>query len=178
MNKKALFLDRDGVINIDHGYVHKVDDFHFLDGIFDCCRLALSKGYLLLVVTNQAGIARGYYDVADFDVLTKWMCEKFLDEDILISNVYFSPYHPVHGLGVYKKDDYSRKPNPGMIQQAADEYNLDLSASVLVGDKITDIQAGIAAGVGQNILLTSSLEFSERHIYNRVTNLYGMAHYL
>ena len=178
MNRKALFLDRDGVINIDNRYVHKVSDFQFLDGIFKFCRLARSKGYLIFVVTNQAGIGRGYYSVADFNLLTKWMCNKFLAEDVLISKVYFSPYHPEHGVGRYKKDDYSRKPNPGMIQQAADEFNLDLSVSVLVGDKITDIQAGITAGVGQNILLMSSSGVREKITCNIVSSFYDAAGYL
>jgi D-glycero-D-manno-heptose 1,7-bisphosphate phosphatase len=178
MNRKALFLDRDGVINIDSRYVHKVIDFQFLDGIFEFCRLARSKGYLIFVVTNQAGIGRGYYSVADFNLLTKWMCNKFLAEDVLISKVYFSPYHPEHGVGRYKKDDYSRKPNPGMILQAADEFNLDLSVSVLVGDKITDIQAGITAGVGQNILLTSSSVVREKITCNIVSNFCDAAGYL
>lgn len=178
MNKKALFLDRDGVINADNGYVYKVSDFQFLDGIFDFCRLACSKGYLVFVVTNQAGIGRGYYNVTDFNLLTRWMCEKFFAEDISISKVYFSPYHPVHGLGHYKKDDYSRKPNPGMILQAADEFNLDLSISVLVGDKITDIQAGISAGVGRNILLASSDSVRKKISCTNVSSLYSALKYL
>jgi len=178
MDKKALFLDRDGVINVDHGYVYKVSDFKFLDGIFDLCQLAKSKDYLIFVVTNQAGIARGYYTVEDFNLLTKWMCDKFLSEDLLISKVYFSPHHPVHGLGCYKKDDYSRKPNPGMIYQAAEEFNLDLNASVLVGDKMTDIEAGVSAGVGQNILLASSLIGNKKTVCHNVSSLYGVANYL
>ena len=178
MNKKALFLDRDGVINADKGYVYKISEFHFLDGIFDFCRLACSKGYLIFVVTNQAGIGRGYYNVTDFNILTRWMCEKFLAKDISISKVYFSPYHPVHGLGYYKKDDYSRKPNPGMIHQATDEFDIDLSVSVLVGDKITDIQAGISAGIAQNILLEPSGRASKKIACTSVSSLYSALKYL
>ena len=154
MIQKALFLDRDGVINVDHGYVHKVKDFQFIEGIFEFCRLAAYKGYLLFVITNQAGIGRGYYTEFDFDFLTNWMCKKFLADNVRISKVYYSPFHPVFGLGRYKKDDESRKPNPGMILQAADEFNLDLKESVLIGDKNTDIQAGQNAGVQTNILYT------------------------
>ena len=178
VNKRALFLDRDGVINIDNGYVYKASEFQFLDGIFDLCRLACSKDYLILVVTNQAGIGRGYYTVEDFDLLTRWMCEKFDDEGILISKVYFSPYHPVHGLGSYKKADYSRKPNPGMIYQARDEFNLDLGTSVLIGDKITDIQAGISAGVGKNILIAPSNSPRRTNICINVSSLSSAARYL
>ena len=77
MKKKGLFLDRDGVINVNHGYVHTIESFQFIDGIFDLTRLALSKGYVICVVTNQAGIARGYYTESDFDELTSWMCGQF-----------------------------------------------------------------------------------------------------
>jgi len=156
MNNKALFLDRDGVINVDHGYVCKSDDFQFIDGVFELCRLAIEKGYLIFVITNQAGIGRGYYSVADFDCLTKWMCEEFAAQGILISKVYYSPFHSIHGLGKYKKDDESRKPRPGMIHQAVKEFGIDLSGSVLVGDKYSDIQAGKNAGVRTNILYIGS----------------------
>jgi len=152
MNQKALFLDRDGVINVDHGYVYKFEDFQFVDGIFQLCRQAIASGYLIFVITNQAGIGRGYYSMADFDCLTKWMCEEFVTQDILISKVYYSPFHSTHGLGKYKKDDESRKPRPGMIHQAVKEFGIDLSESVLVGDKYSDIQAGRNAGVRTNIL--------------------------
>ena len=151
MTTKALFLDRDGVINLDHGYVFRVEDFQFIDGIFELSRAAISKGYVICVITNQAGIGRGYYNVSDFNSLTEWMCEQFRVEGVSISKVYFSPYHPEHGIGRYKKDDKSRKPNPGMIQQAVDEFNLDLSESVLIGDKPSDIQAGLNAGVRTNV---------------------------
>lgn len=156
MSKRALFLDRDGVINVDHGYVHTVEDFQFIDGIFDLCSSAIAKGYLIIVITNQAGIGRGLYSVPDFELLTDWMCDQFLREGILICRVYHSPYHPVHGLGKYKKDDFSRKPHPGMLLQAQKELDVDLGRSVFIGDKYTDMQAGIAAGVGCNVLLGSS----------------------
>jgi D-glycero-D-manno-heptose 1,7-bisphosphate phosphatase len=152
MNKKALFLDRDGVINVDHGYVYKLEDFQFVDGIFELCRKAISSGYLIFVITNQAGIGRGYYSTADFDSLTKQMCEEFLAQGVLICKVYYSPFHSIHGVGKYKKDDESRKPRPGMIYQAVNEFGIDLNKSVLIGDKYTDIEAGQNAGVRTNIL--------------------------
>ena len=156
MSKKALFLDRDGVINVDHGYVHTIEDFQLIDGIFDLCSIAISKNYLIIVITNQAGIGRGFYSVSDFELLTDWMYNRFSLEGVLISKVYFSPYHPVHGLGIYKKDDFSRKPHPGMLIEAQADFNLRMSDCVLIGDKATDIQAGHSAGVGMNILLSSS----------------------
>lgn len=154
MNARVLLLDRDGVINVNHGYVHQQVHFEFVDGIFDLARAAYSQQYKLVVITNQAGIARGYYSEQQFHELTNWMSEQFVKQGSQIAKVYFSPYHPTEGIGEYKKDDYSRKPHPGMILQAQKELNLDLESSILIGDKATDIQAGIAAGVGCNILFS------------------------
>jgi len=151
---RALFLDRDGVININHGYVHKKFDFEFIDGVFDLARAAHSLQYKLVVITNQAGIARGYYSEQQFHELTEWMCERFIEQGAPITKVYFSPYHPTEGVGKYKKDDQTRKPHPGMIFQAQKDLDLDLENSILIGDKATDIQAGIAASVGNNILFS------------------------
>jgi len=154
--RRALFLDRDGVINIDRAYVHRQEDFEFVDGIFELCRLGRSRQYLIFVITNQAGIARGYYSEDDFQRLTRWMCERFAVEAAPIDKVYFCPYHPEHGIGAYKLDSPFRKPRPGMILQAAQEFGIDLARSVLVGDMATDIQAGIAAGIGCNLLYRSA----------------------
>lgn len=149
--RPALFLDRDGVINIDRAYVSKPEHFEFVDGIFELCRTAKQLGYLIFVVTNQAGIGRGYYTEQDFLNLTGWMCEIFKTQGITIDKVYFCPSHPEYGIGQYKMDSPFRKPGPGMLLQAANEFCVDLARSVLVGDKETDIQAGIAAGVGCNL---------------------------
>lgn len=154
--RPALFLDRDGVINVDHAYVSKKEDFEFIDGIFDVCREAQRLGYLIFVITNQAGIARGYYSEQDFHDLTVWMKGVFLSEGCSLDAVYYSPFHPEHGIGMYKKDSACRKPNPGMIIQATLEFEVDLGRSVLVGDKATDIEAGVAAGVGCNLLFIHS----------------------
>lgn len=154
--QSALLLDRDGVINVDHGYVHHPEDFEFIDGIFDVARAAHTSGYKLIVITNQAGIARGYYSEQQFHQLTAWMCNEFSNAGAPIEKVYFSPFHPTEGLGKYKKDDISRKPRPGMICQAQREMNFDLGRSILIGDKASDIQAGITAGVGTNLLLTKN----------------------
>jgi len=152
VQNRAVFLDRDGVINVNHGYVHDVESFKFTDGIFEVARAAHEFGYILIVVTNQSGIGRGYYSERQFNQLTEWMCNEFLNEGAPIEKVYFSPFHPTAGIGAYKKDDVSRKPRPGMIHQAQREMNLHLKSSILIGDNVIDIQAGIAAGVGLNIL--------------------------
>lgn len=150
--RTALFLDRDGVINVDHGYVGRPEEFEFVDGIFDLCRVATERDYLIVVVTNQAGIGRGYYTEQEFHALSAWMCDAFLAQAIKIARVYFCPYHPEHGIGDYKRESGFRKPGPGMILEAARDFNLDLPSSVLVGDKASDVTAGMAAGVGRNFL--------------------------
>jgi D-glycero-D-manno-heptose 1,7-bisphosphate phosphatase len=152
MTRRALFLDRDGVINIDHGYVCRPAEFEFVDGIFDLCRQAAGLDYRVFVVTNQAGIGRGYYTEQQFLEATDWMRRQFLAQGARIEQVYFCPFHPEHGVGDYRRESACRKPGPGMILQAAREYHLNLAASVLVGDKESDIEAGQAAGVGLNIL--------------------------
>ncbi|SDA21935.1 D-alpha,beta-D-heptose 1,7-bisphosphate phosphatase [Nitrosospira sp. Nsp18] len=152
MSRPALFLDRDGVINIDFAYVYKPEQFEFIEGVFELCQWASQCGYLIFVITNQAGIGRGYYTEQDFLKLTDWMCGIFKTQGSIITKVYFCPSHPEYGIGEYKVDSFFRKPGPGMILQAAEEFCVDLARSVLVGDKEKDIQAGIAAGVGCNLL--------------------------
>jgi D-glycero-D-manno-heptose 1,7-bisphosphate phosphatase len=144
---RALFLDRDGVINHDSGYTSRPADFKFIDGIFDLCREAKRLGYLLIVVTNQAGIGRGYYSEQDFLTLTQWMCERFAQEDAPLTDVFHCPNHPEHGVGRYKVDSFDRKPNPGMLLRAAETYGINLSHSIMIGDKDSDMQAARNAGV-------------------------------
>jgi D-glycero-D-manno-heptose 1,7-bisphosphate phosphatase len=151
--RKALFLDRDGVINVDRNYVHRVEDFEFLPGIFELCAAAVERGYLIVVVTNQAGIGRGYYTEADFAQLTEWMVGAFRQRGIDIARVYHCPYHPAAGVGEYRRESFDRKPQPGMLLRARDELGLDLAGSVLIGDKDSDIAAGRAAGVGRLVKL-------------------------
>ena len=140
--KKALFLDRDGVINIDLGHVHKIDNFIFNPEIFKICDEYQEKNYLIFIVTNQAGIAKGFYSLSDFETLSKWMIEKFKEKNIVITKVYYCPHHPD-----FDKNCDCRKPNPGMILKAEKEYNLDLQNSVLYGDKQSDLEAGKRAGI-------------------------------
>ncbi len=156
--RPALFLDRDGVINRDHGYVYRQDNFDFIPGIFELCRVAKARDYLIFVITNQAGIGRGMYTERDFLALTRWMRLQFERERCPIDEVYFCPTHPQHGIGKYKRESARRKPNPGMIVDAQRDFGVDLASSVLVGDKASDIEAGVAAGVGCNVLFSESLD--------------------
>jgi D-glycero-D-manno-heptose 1,7-bisphosphate phosphatase len=139
---KALFIDRDGVINIDKVHVFLRKDFEFTPGIFDLCRSYLDKGFLIIVITNQAGIAKGIYSENDFLKLTDWMIREFKNKGITISKVYHCPHHPD-----FTGQCECRKPKPGMILKAEKEFDLDLSASVLIGDKESDLQAGRSAGI-------------------------------
>jgi D-glycero-D-manno-heptose 1,7-bisphosphate phosphatase len=152
---KALFLDRDGIINVDHGYVYKSDDFDFVEGIFELCSKASDKGYDIFVITNQAGIARGLYTIADFEKLTDWMADTFKKKGITLKKVYFCPHHPVKGNNEFRQICKCRKPEPGMIMQAQREFNVDLVNSILIGDKVSDVLAAQAAGIGTQVLVES-----------------------
>ncbi|SDX34373.1 D-glycero-beta-D-manno-heptose 1,7-bisphosphate 7-phosphatase [Marinobacter mobilis] len=154
MNTKAVFLDRDGVINVDHGYVHKPEDFEFVDGIFEACRHFQSLGYLLIVVTNQSGIARGMYSEQQFQDLTEWMVGRFRDEGVEISRVYHCPHHPDYGTE-QERHCHCRKPAPGMIEQGLEAFALTPEHCVMVGDKRSDMEAARAAGLGRKILVKS-----------------------
>jgi D-glycero-D-manno-heptose 1,7-bisphosphate phosphatase len=163
MNNKAVFLDRDGVINVDHSYVYRVEDFDFMDGIFDFCRHAKSLGYKLVVVTNQSGIGRGYYSEDDFSQLTHWMKQQFIANQCDIDAVYFCPYHPEKALPPYLKNSDWRKPAPGMLLQAIQDFDLDATQSIMIGDRETDMQAAMAAGVGRKILLDTDQFNADQH---------------
>jgi D-glycero-D-manno-heptose 1,7-bisphosphate phosphatase len=158
---RALFLDRDGVINKEVNYLYKIENCQFIDGSLEACLEFQKLGYLIIVVTNQSGIARGYYSERDFQIFTSWMIEQFERVGVNLAKVYYSPYHPSHGIGQYKKDSFCRKPNPGMILDAAREFDLDLKASILVGDSESDIQAGLNAGVGFCVLVRSGHSINE-----------------
>ncbi|SHO81392.1 D-glycero-D-manno-heptose 1,7-bisphosphate phosphatase [hydrothermal vent metagenome] len=145
--QKVLFLDRDGVINIDKNYLYKIEDFEFCDGIFEFCRYFIKKDYIIIVVTNQSGIARGYYNQNDFNTLSNWMIDKFQEQNIKISHIFHCPHHPN-----FMKCS-CRKPNIGMIEKAKEIYNIDLVNSLLVGDKISDIECAKNSGIKNAILI-------------------------
>jgi D-glycero-D-manno-heptose 1,7-bisphosphate phosphatase len=155
--RRALFLDRDGIINVDHGYVHRREDVVFVDGIFVLCRIAVARGLLPVVVTNQSGIGRGRYSEADFHRLMDWMRAEFIRQGAPLHAVEFCPDHPEHGLGAYRRDSARRKPGPGMMLDAAAAHGLDLAASIMLGDKASDAEAALRAGVGTRVLVTTDV---------------------
>ncbi|MFC2501365.1 MAG: D-glycero-beta-D-manno-heptose 1,7-bisphosphate 7-phosphatase [Haemophilus parainfluenzae] len=149
---KAIFLDRDGTINIDHGYVHQIDDFEFIEGSINALKKLKEMGYLLVLVTNQSGIARGYFTEAQFLQLTEWMDWSLAEQGVDFDGIYYCPHHP-DGKGEFKEDCPCRKPKPGMLLDAMKALNIDPQQSVMVGDKIEDIKAGINAKVKINVLV-------------------------
>lgn len=156
MSGRALFLDRDGVVNEEVGYLHRTDEVRFVDGIFSLCRTAARLGYRLIVVTNQAGIARGYYSETDFEVLMEFMRGELRAEGIELDAVYYCPFHPEHGVGKYKQEHEDRKPGTGMLRRGAREFGVELSKSVMVGDRCSDVAAANAAGLRQMFLITGT----------------------
>ena len=146
MKQKALFLDRDGIINVDHGYVYQKENFEFTEGIFALVKLFTDAEYLVFVVTNQSGIGRGYYSEEDFNTLTKWMVKKFDDENITIEEVYHCPHSP-------EEKCHCRKPEIGMIEQALAQYSIDLEHSWMIGDKQSDIALAQNANIGDSVYI-------------------------
>jgi len=144
---KALFLDRDGVINVEKDYLYKIEDFEFIDGIIELCQHFIQLGYIIIVVTNQSGIARGYYTQEQFDSLTSWMLGMFSERGVEITHVYYCPHHPdITGICS------CRKPEPGMIIDAQSEFDIDLENSILIGDKERDIESALRAGLIETYL--------------------------
>ena len=160
--KRAIFLDRDGVINVDKGYVSVVDDFEFIDGVIEALQTLKEKGFLIVVITNQSGIARGYFSEDQFHTLTEWMDWSLADRGVDLDGIYYCPHHSEHGIGKYKIECDCRKPNPGMLNDAIKELDIDVTQSILVGDKVSDIKAGITAGVKNNYLVRTGKEVTEQ----------------
>jgi len=149
---KAAFLDRDGVINIDYGYVGSIDKFKFKDGIFELLKILQDIGYKLFIVTNQSGIARGFYSEEDFHNLMDYMIKELKKRDIEIVDYKFCPHHPdITG------ECECRKPKAGMILNLAKKYNIDLKNSIMIGDNLTDMQAAKNAGIKRAYLVKDTL---------------------
>lgn len=152
-SRRAAFLDRDGVINLDRGYVFRREDFQFIDGVLEASARLVQHGFALVVVTNQSGIGRGMYTESDFALLTAWMKLQFADSGAPLAGVYFCPHHPLDAHGVYRTQCDCRKPAPGMLLRAAGELHLDLPRSVMFGDRRDDLLAARTAGVPARVLL-------------------------
>ena len=152
----ALFLDRDGVVNHEVGYLHLPSQVRFVEGIFPLCRTARALGYRLVIVTNQSGIARGLYTTQQFEDLMSWMRAEFTREGTPLDAVYYCPYHPEHGTGEFRREHEDRKPSPGMLLRAARDHALDLGRSILIGDRCSDIAAANAAHLRQAFLLAGT----------------------
>ena len=151
---KTIFLDRDGVINKEVNYLHKIDAFEFIDGIFDTCQHFQSLGYKIIVITNQSGIYRGYYTENDYQKVTQWMLNQFVNEDITILDIFHCPHGPDSTCNC-------RKPKPGMFLNAKTKYNINMKNSWMIGDKEVDVLAANAAGIDNTILVRSAHRIDE-----------------
>ena len=163
--KKIVFFDRDGVINIDNGYVSSVDRFEFTKGIFKLCIHLKCLGYELAIVTNQSGIGRGLYSEKDFILLNSWMLSKLRGKLINILDVFFCPHHP---------DDHCicRKPAPGMFQDAIEKYNIEIGKSSMIGDKESDIIAAESIGIKNSIIFNKKIsDSSAKHCVSSLEDI-------
>lgn len=146
--RPALFLDRDGVINIDKGYVSQIEDFEWMPGAAQAISAFNARNWFVFVVTNQSGIARGYYSENDMQTLHRWMVGELSKQGAAIDQIYHCPFHAEGEIARYRKDSFDRKPKPGMLLQAMADHPVKREASFLIGDKEADVQAAHAAGVG------------------------------
>ena len=154
MTIKTIFLDRDGVINKETGYLHKIENFKFINGVFEACQHYEQLGYKIVIVTNQSGISRGHYSEDDFRNITDWMVTQFNKNNIQILDTFHCPHSPI------SKCD-CRKPKPGMLLEAKKKYNINMLESWMIGDKETDITAAISSGINNTILIKSGHKINE-----------------
>ena len=160
---KIAFLDRDGVINKDFGYVYKIKDLRFCPESIKGMKLLLKKNYKLIIVTNQSGIGRGLYSVEEYKNFMKHMYEELHKFNIVILDTFFCAHHPEYGIGIYKKECNCRKPKPGMLLEAIKKWKPDIKKSILVGDRPSDIEAGYAAGLKNLFLINNSKKHNFSH---------------
>jgi D-glycero-D-manno-heptose 1,7-bisphosphate phosphatase len=152
--RRAVFLDRDGTINVEKDYLYKIEDFEFIPGAQEAIKKLKEAGFVVIVVSNQSGVARGYFDEDAVNQLHRHIQGELMDHSTSIDDFYFCPHHPDKGLGAYRLDCNCRKGKPGMLLQAALEHDLDLQHSFMVGDKLADIVAGERAGCKSILVLT------------------------
>ena len=148
MTIKTIFLDRDGVINKEVNYLHKIKDFEFINGVFEACLQYQELNYQIIIISNQSGISRGLYSEEDYQILDDWMINKFKSEGVKILNSFYCLHLPEYKCNC-------RKPSPGMLIEANRIHNIDFTKSWMIGDKETDIQAANAAGINKTILVRS-----------------------
>ena len=155
--RKAVFLDRDGVINVDYGYVYKSSDLTLLPGVVKGLKTLQSNGYELVVVTNQSGIARGYYSLEDYSVFSNFLYDLLSAKGVTLSAIYCCPHHPRGSITRFAIKCDCRKPSSGMLSQAALDLNLNLSLSFMFGDKVTDMLAAKAAGLSYGVFIGNEI---------------------
>jgi len=161
--RPAVFLDRDGTINVEKEYLHRAEEFEFVPGAPEAIRLLKEAGFLVVVVTNQSGVARGYYDEAAVHRLHRFVDLELATVGASVDAYYLCPHHPHHGIGPYRTECACRKPLPGMLLNAAADLGIDLSRSWIVGDKAADVEAGLAAGC-RTILVRTGYGAGEEHL--------------
>ena len=154
MALKTIFLDRDGVINKEINYLYKKENFEFIDGVFDACLFFQNLNYQIIIISNQSGIARGFFSEKDYHILSKWLIKQFKENGVSILDTYYCPHGPDASCNC-------RKPKPGMLIKAIDEYNIDVEMSWMIGDKETDIEAANLAGIKNTILVRSGHPIDE-----------------
>ncbi len=161
MGIPAVFLDRDGTINVDTGYLHEIDDFQFIENAIEAMQAIKQMGYALIIVTNQSGIARGMFTEDQFMHLTEWMDWSLADRGVDLDGIYYCPHHPEGTVEEFRQECNCRKPAPGMLLDAQKFLKIDMSNSYMVGDKLDDMLAGRAAEVGTTVLVRTGKPVTE-----------------
>jgi D-glycero-D-manno-heptose 1,7-bisphosphate phosphatase len=159
----GLILDRDGVINVDTGFLHRIEECRFVEGIFELAVAFRDRGFRIAIATNQSGIGRGLYGPAEFRTLMGWMLAQFRHHGVEIDAVYHAPDHPTEGQGAYRRETSWRKPGPGMLLQAIADLDLDPALSWAIGDKAGDMAAAAAVGIGRRVLLVPDAKGPTQH---------------